>query len=267
VNSAVIKQQQQREVALDAERRWKAVKAHVAKGDQAKDKAEQHYIAAGQHLAALKAQHDEDGGTWAQWEIKVKEKAGIAKSRASELMQIADGTKTVEQVRTEKAESVRQLRARTSPLRSGENADEPEASAEAMKARFATQDDARVTPEAKDAACAGSDDSQPPPTAVKDDLGQQAAQVVSTSRKAAKEAKEKMRASAEAQEKAAIENIAVLAVKHFPDRSLQSIVESLDILLRIDVANRIRDLRPELFDEDGDAVANHATTQPAARCP
>jgi hypothetical protein len=110
---------------MESEQRWKAVKAHVAKGDKAKDKAEQHYIAAGQHLAALKAQHDEEGGTWAQWEVKVKEKAGIGKSRASELMQIASGTKTVEQVRTEKAKSVRQLRARTSPLRSGENADEP----------------------------------------------------------------------------------------------------------------------------------------------
>jgi hypothetical protein len=34
----------------NSEQRWRAVKAHIAKGDKAKDKAEQHYIAAGQHL-------------------------------------------------------------------------------------------------------------------------------------------------------------------------------------------------------------------------
>ena len=32
--------------------------AHIAKGDKAADKAEQHYIAAGQHLKQLKAEHD-----------------------------------------------------------------------------------------------------------------------------------------------------------------------------------------------------------------
>jgi hypothetical protein len=102
----------------DSEQRWRAVKAHIAKGDKARDKAEQHYIAAGQHLSSLKAEHT---GTWAEWEALVKERAGIGKSRASELMQIADGRKTVESVRAEKAESVRQLRKReSSPLRSGE---------------------------------------------------------------------------------------------------------------------------------------------------
>jgi hypothetical protein len=30
------------------------VKAHIAAGDKAKDKADQHYISAGQHLKALK---------------------------------------------------------------------------------------------------------------------------------------------------------------------------------------------------------------------
>ena len=68
------------------------IKAHIAKGDKAKDKVEQHYIAAGQHLKTLKGQH---GGTWTEWEALLKEKIGIGKSRASELMQIADGRKTV----------------------------------------------------------------------------------------------------------------------------------------------------------------------------
>jgi hypothetical protein len=96
---------------LHAEQRWKAVKAHLLKGDQAKAKAEQHYIAAGTHLAALKAQHDEAGGTWAAWEALVKAKVGLGKSRASELMQVAAGTKTVKQIRDADAEKHRKRRA------------------------------------------------------------------------------------------------------------------------------------------------------------
>src|SRR5690349_3374175 len=92
------------------------IKVHIAKGDKAADKAEQHYIAAGQHLKTLKEQHK---GNWAEWEALLKERVGIGKSRASELMQIADGTKTLAQVRARTAESVRQVRAH-SPLRSGE---------------------------------------------------------------------------------------------------------------------------------------------------
>jgi hypothetical protein len=91
------------------------IKVHIAKGDKAADKAEQHYIAAGQHLKTLKAQHK---GNWAEWEELLKAKIGIGKSRASELMLIADGTKTVAEIRAEKAESMRQLRA--SPPRGGE---------------------------------------------------------------------------------------------------------------------------------------------------
>src|SRR5262249_19476 len=64
------------------------------------------------------------------------------KSRASELMRIADGTKTVEQVRADTAERTAKTRAlQSSPLRSGENADDPKTSADAMRARFAETDD------------------------------------------------------------------------------------------------------------------------------
>jgi hypothetical protein len=77
------------------------IKAHIAKGDKAKDKADQHYIAAGLHLKQLKASHD---ASWEDWEALLKDKIGIGKSRASELMQIADGRKTVEQVKSESAE-------------------------------------------------------------------------------------------------------------------------------------------------------------------
>src|SRR5262245_56768871 len=117
----------------------RTIKAHIAKGDKAKDKAKQHYIAAGQHLKTLKASH---GGSWAEWEELLKTKIGIGKSRASELMRIADGTKTVEQVRADTADRTAKTRAlQSSPLRSGENADDPETSADAMPARFAETDD------------------------------------------------------------------------------------------------------------------------------
>jgi len=95
------------------------IKAHIAKGDKAKEKADDHYIAAGQYLKQLK---DEQGGTWDEWETLLKTKIGIGKSRASELMQIADGRKTVESVREETNERKKEHRT-LSPFRNGENAD------------------------------------------------------------------------------------------------------------------------------------------------
>jgi hypothetical protein len=92
------------------------IRTLIEKGDKAAAKSEQFYIAAGQHLKTLKEQHT---GTWAGWETLLKERCGIGKSRASELMRIADGTKTVEQVRAETGERTRKAR-ETSPLRSGE---------------------------------------------------------------------------------------------------------------------------------------------------
>jgi len=86
----------------------RTIKAHIAKGDHASEKAEQHYIAAGQHLKALKAQH---GGTWAEWAALLKNRVGIGKSRASELMQIADGRRTIEQVRAATGERTARTRA------------------------------------------------------------------------------------------------------------------------------------------------------------
>ena len=121
------------------------IKAHIAKGDKAADKAEQHYIAAGQHLKQLKAEHDGHDGTWAEWEELLKEKIGIGKSRASELMQIADGTKTAAEVAAATTERSQRHRA-LSPLRNGENADDPETSAETMKAEFAASDGKAAAP-------------------------------------------------------------------------------------------------------------------------
>jgi hypothetical protein len=82
----------------------RAIKAHIAKGDQAKDRAEQHYISAGQHLKTLKAAHDDDGGNWAQWAEILKSKCDLSTGRASELMQIADGRTSQEKIREADAE-------------------------------------------------------------------------------------------------------------------------------------------------------------------
>jgi len=72
------------------------IKAHIAAGDKATKKAGDHYIAAGQYLKTLKEGH---GGSWAEWEALLKDKIGIGKSRASELMQIAEGRKTIGDIR------------------------------------------------------------------------------------------------------------------------------------------------------------------------
>jgi hypothetical protein len=84
------------------------IRTHIAKGDRCKEKAEQHYIAAGQHLRTLKAEHK---GSWSEWEELIKNKIGIGKSRASELMQIADGTKTAESVASDRRERQRKAKA------------------------------------------------------------------------------------------------------------------------------------------------------------
>jgi hypothetical protein len=41
----------------------RTIKAHIAKGDRASEKSEQHYIAAGLHLKTLKTLHDGGGAT------------------------------------------------------------------------------------------------------------------------------------------------------------------------------------------------------------
>jgi len=87
----------------------RSIKAHISKGTQLGAKSEQHYISAGLHLKTLKAQH---GGNWAQWEKLLREKIGIGKSRASELMQIADGRKTNDEVRAETSHRAQEHRGR-----------------------------------------------------------------------------------------------------------------------------------------------------------
>jgi hypothetical protein len=134
------------------------IKAHIAKGDKAAEKAEQHYIAAGQHLKRLKAAHT---GTWDEWETLLKAEIGIGKSRASELMQISDGTKTLKRIRADTAKRTADAKARLKlSASSGESVDDPEASAEAMKTAFAADEvDQAAQPELH--ACDPADTTAP----------------------------------------------------------------------------------------------------------
>jgi hypothetical protein len=100
----------------------KTIRAHLAKAEQLQGKANDHFVAAGIHIKTLKAQHDGAGGTWAQWEEKLRTQLNLGKSRASELMQIADGRKTDESNRAETAQRVAKHR-KSSPLRNGESRD------------------------------------------------------------------------------------------------------------------------------------------------
>jgi hypothetical protein len=67
-----------REVTMNEAQLVKAIKTLVEKGDKARDKAEQFYVAAGQHLKTLKAQCSSAPA----WEKLVKAKCGLGKSRA-----------------------------------------------------------------------------------------------------------------------------------------------------------------------------------------
>lgn len=99
----------------------RSIKALVSKGDQAKDKSEQYYVAAGKHLETLKdsGAHKREDMTW---DAYVSERCGIGKSRAYELMQIADGRKTTEDVRADRRDrDQKAISKKKSPPVGGEN--------------------------------------------------------------------------------------------------------------------------------------------------
>jgi hypothetical protein len=81
--------------AVDEAQLIKKIKVYVEKGDKAKDKAEQYYASAGLLLKTL----NENSPSKAEWEKLIKSKCGLSTSRAYELIQIADGRKTVADVR------------------------------------------------------------------------------------------------------------------------------------------------------------------------
>jgi hypothetical protein len=96
----------------------RAIKEAVARGDKAKVRAENFYITAGQHLKNLKENFSYGG--WSGWEQMLRVRCNLSVGRASELMQIADGRKSLQQVRDGKAQSMARLRARSSSPRGEE---------------------------------------------------------------------------------------------------------------------------------------------------
>ena len=86
------------------------IRAHVRKGEAAKERAaqnhkksEDHFIAAGQYLTMLKVTY---APTWQHWEALLKIKVKLSTGRASELMQLASGKKDLQQIRDGKAQSM-----------------------------------------------------------------------------------------------------------------------------------------------------------------
>lgn len=86
------------------------IKARIAAGDKAMDKAEQHYIAAGIQLLEAKARVKQTPGL--TWPAFLNAHCDIRRRRADELIMIADGRTTIADLRMKKAESVRATRER-----------------------------------------------------------------------------------------------------------------------------------------------------------
>ena len=84
--------------------------AHVTAGDKAHDKAEQHFTSAGLYLKEAKERVERaEEMTWAEYLFK---HCRIGKSRSYELIAIADGRKTAEEIREKNADANRRYRAR-----------------------------------------------------------------------------------------------------------------------------------------------------------
>jgi hypothetical protein len=91
------------------------INALVEKGDRAAEKAEQFYKAAGIHIKEIKQRQSEN------WETIVRDKCGLGRSRAYELMAIADGKTTLENVRadTNERKKVHRAKPESVPERTG----------------------------------------------------------------------------------------------------------------------------------------------------
>lgn len=102
---------------MNEAQRCKAIKTYISKGDHAKEKAEQYYISAGQHLHALR----ETCSSKKSWEEVLRKRCDLSTGRASELMQIADGRKSLSGLREEKAKSMKRLRSQRGEHQDEEN--------------------------------------------------------------------------------------------------------------------------------------------------
>lgn len=94
------------------------IKAHIAAGDKAFGKAEEHYKSAGLHLIEARDRVKREGMTFSAFIVS---QCGLGRSRAYELIAIADGTKTLEEVRS--GANDRKVKHRTNtdrPFRNGQ---------------------------------------------------------------------------------------------------------------------------------------------------
>src|SRR5205823_6038665 len=85
----------------------KTINALIEKGDKSKEKSDQFYIAAGQRLKELKARKPPNS----VWAVYVEERVKLSRSRADELIAIADNRTTVAETRAVKAASMSVSRA------------------------------------------------------------------------------------------------------------------------------------------------------------
>lgn len=116
------------------------IKAHIARGDASIEKAEQHYKAAGIHLMEAKEQvRRRKDITWPAFLIQHCE---IRRSRADELIAIADGRKTLAELREYKAETMRRSREK-SPQRCGKSAEKAQQNQQSRISGPVSSDDPR----------------------------------------------------------------------------------------------------------------------------
>jgi hypothetical protein len=141
----------------------------VAKGDKVTQRANEYYVEAGNDLKALKAQMPKG----MKWDDYLKY-CGInfARSRADQLIRIAGGDTTIEEERAKDAErqakSSKKIKDQLA-VSHGESADQPEQSAEIMKAKFAALDKA----EDEDTPAQAQDDDKTERAAPDDDQTKQ----------------------------------------------------------------------------------------------
>jgi hypothetical protein len=109
------------------------IKAHIAAGDKAVGKAEEHYIAAGLQLAEAKRRVKAEGKM--TWPAFLVGRCGVQRTRADELISIAEGRITSAEVRNAIAARVREHRQQEvekTPLRNGSFSPDPRASQDAQ---------------------------------------------------------------------------------------------------------------------------------------
>ena len=106
-------------VAVSVAEHCHAINALVDKLEHAERKVDEYQRAIGQHIAAVKEARPDD------WQKVIEVECKLKRSRAYELLAIADGRKTVEQVRAEAAKRVRkhdERKRETRPLANGRDA-------------------------------------------------------------------------------------------------------------------------------------------------